>query len=88
MHSEMIRCTTGPDLEFEPVPKEQRDIHMKRATLTFLGTTALLALGTAMSGCEQGPGPRKTPVEQSKMYENPQESSGAAITGSQDGESK
>lgn len=61
---------------------------MKRASLYLLGTTALLALGTAMSGCEQGPGERKTPVEQGKMYDNPQVSSPAAISGSEGGETK
>ena len=58
---------------------------MKRASLYLLGTTALLALGTALSGCDQGPGPRKTPVDASKMMENPQESSGTSIQGSTEG---
>ncbi|MAJ46378.1 MAG: hypothetical protein CBC35_03570 [Planctomycetes bacterium TMED75] len=61
---------------------------MKRASLYLLGTTALLALGTAMSGCEQGPGPRKNPVEAGKMYDNPQAASPAGISGNADGEKK
>ena len=59
---------------------------MKRTALTILGTTALLALGTALTGCEQGPGPRKNTVEKDKMFDNPQASSGAAIQGSSEGE--
>ena len=58
---------------------------MKRASLYLLGTVAIVALGSALSGCDQGPGPRKTPVEQSKMLDNPQDSSSAKISGSSDG---
>ncbi|MEE2681336.1 MAG: hypothetical protein VX641_03085 [Planctomycetota bacterium] len=58
---------------------------MKRAPLYLLGTAALVALGTVLSGCDQGPGPRKTPVDASKMLDNAQESSGAKIQGSSDG---
>ena len=59
---------------------------MKRAPLYLLGTAALVALGTVLSGCDQGPGPRKNPVEPSKMMENPQQASGTTIQGSSSGE--
>ena len=64
---------------------EQGIPNMKRASLYLLGTVAIVALGSTLSGCDQGPGPRKTPVEASQMLENPQEGSGASISGSKDG---
>ena len=55
---------------------------MKRASLYLLGTVAIIAFGSALSGCEQGPGPRKNPVEKSTMLDNAQSSGGGQISGS------
>ena len=58
---------------------------MKRTALYLLGSVALFAVGSALSGCEQGPGPRGNPVESGKMYDNPQGNSGAGISGTGEG---
>ena len=58
---------------------------MKRTALFIMGTGILLAVGSALGGCEQGPGPRGNPVESSKMFDNPQDNSGAGISGADEG---
>jgi len=57
---------------------------MKRFTISLIALTGMIALGTCLTGCNEGPGERKNPIDPSKVVKPGKDASGVSISGTDD----